>query len=301
MLSIRSITLSLLLLISPSAAYALEATASVYPVWLLLREVAADVPEMHCSLLLPASTGCPHDYAMTPHDRQALARTDLLVINGLGLEGSLGSPATLRTMMKPGASLIDCSEGLEGLIARPDQALEHMQHGATANPHIFASPSMMMRMARSLEQGLSRIDPAHAEAYAKGRSSVESALSKRVEQLAAVASKAAGRPVIPQHDIFDYLLRDAGFSVAAHVQTDEESMPSAAQLAALVRLARKDVCAVITEPQYPARTADTICSESGVPCIEIDPAATGSESASFATYLENLDQGITKLEGIIGN
>ena len=79
-----------LALASPAGAAAREITASVFPVWLLLREVARDVPGVNLSLLLPPGTGCPHDYAMTVQDRRALARADVLVVNGLGLESFLG-------------------------------------------------------------------------------------------------------------------------------------------------------------------------------------------------------------------
>ena len=147
MSSLKSALLALLLCIAPCTARAVDATASVYPVWILLHEIASGVPGMDCSILLPESTGCPHDYAMTPRDRRRLARADILVINGLGLESSLGSTEKLRSMMKEGAAVIDCSEGIEGLIA---DGGAH-SHGA-ANPHIFASPAMMVRMARSLEK-----------------------------------------------------------------------------------------------------------------------------------------------------
>lgn len=295
--SLKSAFLAAFLFLTPCGAHAADAVATVYPVWLLLREVAAGVSGMDCSLLLPASTGCPHDYSMTPLDRRKLAEADILVINGLGLESSLGDGEKLLSMMKPGAVVIDCSEGIEGIISEAGPAA----HGK-ANPHIFASPSMMMRMARSLEQGLARIDPGHAPEYAKGRASVEARLAGPAARISAISGKARGRSVIPQHDIFDYLARDAGLSVPAHVRSNEEISPSAAELAALVRLARKGgVAAVITEPQYPDRTANTLCGESGVPCISLDPSATGSEEDGFDGYLRTLGRNIDELERILGS
>ncbi|WP_077073178.1 metal ABC transporter substrate-binding protein [Mailhella massiliensis] len=151
---------------SPTGAAAREITASVFPVWLLLREVARDVPDAHVSLLLPPGTGCPHDYAMTPQDRRGLARADVLVINGLGLESFLGEKGRVEELMKKGSAVIDVSRGVEGLMHDEDDDHGH-NHGGV-NPHIFASPAMMERMAASLAEQLAALDPANAALYGEG-------------------------------------------------------------------------------------------------------------------------------------
>ena len=42
--------------------------ATTYPVYLLTRAVAQTSPDVQVDLLIPAQTGCPHDYALTPKD-----------------------------------------------------------------------------------------------------------------------------------------------------------------------------------------------------------------------------------------
>ena len=91
-------------------------TATVFPVWILLKEVAKDVPGVNVNLLLPAGSGCPHDYAMTPNDRRRLAKADILVMNGLGLEGFLGYAAKRNSLLKPGASVVIAAQGLRGIL-----------------------------------------------------------------------------------------------------------------------------------------------------------------------------------------
>ena len=44
--------------------------ATTYPVYLLTRAVAQTSPDVQVDLLIPAQTGCPHDYALTPKDMQ---------------------------------------------------------------------------------------------------------------------------------------------------------------------------------------------------------------------------------------
>ena len=98
---------------------------------------------------------------MTPQDRRALARADVLVVNGLGLESFLGEPGRVSQLMKPGSSVIDISSRVGDLLA--DDEDDHADHGK--NPHTFASPSMMARMAVSLADQLAEADPEHSALY----------------------------------------------------------------------------------------------------------------------------------------
>jgi len=294
---------------SPSHAgtQAREYTATVFPVWILLQEIAGNVPGVNVDLLLPAGSGCPHDYAMTPSDRRRLARADVLVMNGLGLEGFLGHTAKRRALLKPGSSVVIAARDLSGILSSEGTCGGHSHSGheaksCSANPHIFASPSMMAQMARSIAAQLAELDPEHAPLYkTKGQDA-----AKRLERLAAecrsAGEKLKSRAVIAQHNIFDYLARDMGLNIEAHIQADGHE-PSARNMLNLVRLIRaKGVAAVITEPQYPARAGRTLAAETGIPCITLDPAANGpSNLASPLEWYENIMRGnIRTLEQALG-
>jgi ABC-type Zn uptake system ZnuABC Zn-binding protein ZnuA len=283
---------------TPSEGSERVLTATVFPVWLLLREVAQDVPGTEVALLLPAGSGCPHDYAMTPADRRTLARADVLVMNGLGLEGFLGHAAKRRTLLKPGASVVIAAQGLSGILPSEGSCDEHShadhkENTHTANPHLFASPSMMANMARSIAAQLSAVDAPHAPLY---RANAEKA-ALRLEALAAECRKVGeslkGRSIVTQHSIFDYLARDLGLTVEAHIQPHEGQEPSARGMLELVRLIRaKNVEAIAVEPQYPDRTGRTLAAETGIPCITLDPAANGPDAIPHPlAWYENVMRG----------
>ena len=283
----------------PSSALAAQknVVASVFPVWLLLREVTRDVPDVTVGLLLPAGTGCPHDYAMTPQDRRTLARADVLVMNGLGLESFLGEPEKIRDLMKPGAALIDVSRNVDGLIEEEG----HEGHGHGANPHIFASPSMMAQMAVSLAAQLAETDRENAALYEAGGKRASAAFSELAEECAAAGERLGHKGVVTQHDIFGYLVRDMGLRVDGLIQPHEGQEPSAREMLDLVQLIRgKGTAAVVTEPQYPARTGQTLAEETGVPCIELDPVATGPEDAPMDYYEKVMRENMRTLEERLG-
>ena len=285
---------------SPAGAAAREITASVFPVWLLLREVARDVPDTHISLLLPPGTGCPHDYAMTPQDRRGLARTDVLVINGLGLESFLGEKGRVEELMKKGSAVIDVSLGVEGLMH--DEEDDHGHDHGGVNPHIFASPAMMERMAASLAGQLAALDPANAALYEEGGRRAAALYAALADECRATGARLAGRGVLVQHEIFSYLARDMGLRVDGVIRQGEGLEPSARGMLTLVRTIReKGTSAVITEPQYPDRAGRTLAAETGITCITLDPMASGPEDAPLDYYESVMRENLRILEQALGS
>ncbi|WP_294445680.1 metal ABC transporter substrate-binding protein [uncultured Mailhella sp.] len=298
------IFLSLLLclalgIVSPVLASGRELVASVFPVWLLLRQVARDVPDTSVGLLLPAGTGCPHDYSMTPQERRDLARADVLVINGLGLESFLGETAKMSQLMKDDAVVIDISSRMDNLLSEGDDG--HEGHENARNPHIFASPSMMARMAESLAEQLAEKDPEHASIYRANAKRVQTPLLKLAGDYAALGSSISGHGIAVQHNVFSYLARDTGLTVDAVVQPHEGQEPSAREMLDLVRVMRdKKTAVVITEPQYPARTGKTLAAEAGIPCISLDPVAGGPVDAPADYYEQVMRENLRVLEKALG-
>ena len=61
-------------------------TASFYPVMLAVKMVAENTPDVEIATLASPSTGCLHDYALSPGRYENLESADMFVINGLGME-----------------------------------------------------------------------------------------------------------------------------------------------------------------------------------------------------------------------
>lgn len=293
MKTILSLLVCLVLGIS-SPAQAREITASIFPIWLLVQEVARDVPDAHISLLLPPNTGCPHDYAMTPQDRRMLAKADVLVINGLGLESFLGEGGRVQELMKKGSAVIDASRGVEG-------GIYDDEHGGV-NPHIFASPAMMARMAASLAEQFAKWDEKNAPMYKEGGRRAAAMYAALGEECRAAGKRIAGKGVLVQHEIFGYLARDMGLRVDGEIKHGEGQEPSAHEMLSLVRTIReKGTAAVITEPQYPDRTGKTLARETGIICISLDPLASGPENAHLDYYEHVMRENLRILEHELGN
>lgn len=266
-----AILLGLALLFAPSPGWArkpgLRVLTSFLPIYLFTRNVVGDVPGVSVDMMLPASLGCPHDYALTPGDMRKIGDADLFLVNGRGMEEFLG-PSLHRG--NPDLRIVETAAAVDGI---------------DGNPHTWVSPRNAALQVRAIERALSERSPGDAPAFRRNAD----AYADRLEALAREFDAAAGgfrkRDIVTFHNVFDYLARDLGLRVVGRVEESPGQGPSAGEVAALVRTIReKKAAAVFAEPQYPARLAEAIGKETGVPVRILDPVATGSMSP--ATYEE---------------
>lgn len=289
--------------------------ATTYPVYLITRAVTQSSPDVQVDLLIPAQTGCPHDYALTPRDMQKLAKARIVVINGLGLEAFLEKP--LATAGK--ITVIDSSKGVKPIVedhdedqhAAPGSAdkahKDDHDHAAAAkgheaehghehdhehghdhggvNPHAFASPAQAAIMARNIGRGLAAAEPVAAKNCPEAAEAYAAKLEAVGQRLAAVGANAANKNVVALHDGMAYLVRDAGLNLVDVIQEDEEAQPSAARLLDLVKKIKESKPVVlIGEPQYSEKPVRALSAETGVPAVQLDSLASGPANAPLDYY-----------------
>lgn len=59
---------------------------SFFPMYIFTKNIVGDTKDVTVSLMVPAQTGCPHEYDLTPVDRKKIADATIFVMNGAGLE-----------------------------------------------------------------------------------------------------------------------------------------------------------------------------------------------------------------------
>lgn len=283
-----------------AASEAPRVLATTYPMWLLTRMAGA--PRLQPTLLLGAGLGCPHDYALTPQDLAKVARAEVLVANGLGLEEFLGAPLAAAN---PRLQVIDAGVAVPAaeLLAGGDEEAGHADHrpGAARNPHLFASPRQAARIVRFLAGELARLDPDGADAYRSNAAAAGQRLDRLADEMKTALAAVPARRVVVQHDVFGYLARDCGLTVVAELQEHPGNDPSAAALAALVAAARTGGArAVLTEPQYPARIGEVVAREAGVALTSLDPLASGPADPPAGHYEAVMRANLAALLRVLG-
>lgn len=273
----------------PGARPRLRVLASFLPMYVFTRNVADGVPGVVVDLMLPASLGCPHDYALTPGDMRKIAAADLFIANGHGMEEFLGAPV-LRA--NPKITIVETASAVPAI-----RTGEGGRGGV--NPHTWVSPRNAIVQVRAVEKALSAASPANADAFRRNADAYAARLAGLAAEYDAAARRFRRRNVVTFHNVFDYLARDAGLAVVGRIEETPGQEPSAGEIQALVRTIRaKKAAAVFAEPQYPERLAAIVAAEAGVPLRILDPASTGA--AEPAAYEAAMRKNLATLIEVLG-
>jgi zinc transport system substrate-binding protein len=269
--------LAVILLPVVAQAKEIRVATSFYPIYVMALNVAKDVPGVRVSNVTPFVTGCLHDYSLTAGDMKRLADADLFVTNGAGMESFLETVARRFKSVR----IISVSEGIS-LISGAD---------GSVNPHLWVSISNAMKQVRNLGLAMASFDPGHAKSYEQNADEYIRRLQALADQMHDQLRPYAGRQIITFHEAFPYFASEFNLKIAAVIEREPGSAPSAKELAATIDLINSSGIKVLfIEPQYPSAIAQTIARQTGAGIFVLDPAVTGPDSpdAYEATMRKNL-------------
>jgi len=294
------------------AAAADELLSSTFPVFLFTKAVTEGRNNYNVKLMLDSSLGCPHDYAPTPAELERLSRAKILVINGLGLEAFLTKALSVA---RDDLVVVDASaEGKTGeeknIIMNKEAAIADLPSGHSHHPddghahdevnaHLFAAPSSAAAMVENIAKGLAVIDPDGAEIYQANAAGLADELKSLAGRMRELGHKWNRPKVIVSHSIFHYLANDLNLTVVASIEEEDGADPSAARLAQLAGLIRKEgVKAILTDPEGNRKLAHTLGAEAGIPVVVIDPVASGPADAAPGYYQKVMNSNLDVLSEI---
>lgn len=284
-----------LLLPVPAKAAPLRVLASFLPMYLFTIHVVGGTPGVVVELMLPASLGCPHDYALTPSDMRKIAAADLLIVNGRGMEEFLGAPVGKAN---PGIRIVETAASVPPL--RETHGGGAPGHGdAEVNPHTWVSPRNAVLQVRAIEKALSEASPSDASRFRANADAYVGRLETLDQEFEEASRNFRRRNIVTFHNVFAYLARDYGLTIVGQVENAPGQEPSAGEIRRLVRTIReKGVPAVFSEPQYSPRIAEVIAREAGVPVRVLDPVASGSTAP--ASYEDAMRRNLETLTEALG-
>lgn len=281
--------LGLLVTTAPAAragAKPLRILTSFYPMYVMALNIVGDTPGVTVACLTGPSVGCLHDYQLTPGDLVTLARADVFIVNGAGMEVFLDKAAR----QCPGLRIVAATQGLP--------------LAADGNPHLWVSVRGAIEETGVIARGLAAFDPVHAATYERNAADYAAKLDRLRATMHASLDHLAHRDIITFHEAFPYFASEFDLNIVGVVERQPGSEPNARELADTISLVRRhEVRAIFAEPQYPASSADIIRRETGVPVRSLDPAATGEidPAAARDSYLRTMDQNLRVLAAALAD
>jgi zinc/manganese transport system substrate-binding protein/zinc transport system substrate-binding protein len=301
---------------------------TTFPVYQLTRNITKGSESVTVELMLPAAMGCPHDYTLTPGDMAKIAAADILVVNGLGMEEFLGKPVERANS---NIAVIDSTSGLRGVLEYEDddhahddeehgengyahdhghdddheghehhEGHDHDHHHHGPNPHLFTSPALYADMAEAVAGRLCVLDPAGAAAYAANAADYAGRLRGLAREMADAGGDFANNRIVEPHGAFDYLARDMRLEIVARLQPHGQELSASQMLDILENIREKNPAVIVVEPQYPAKTGETLAAETGLAIIHLDPMASGPDDAPFEYYETVMRKNLSVLKNALG-
>jgi len=272
----------------------LTVVASFLPIYLLTENVVGTTEGITVDVLVSPDAGDIHNYQLVPGDLVKLNRADLVVLNGLDLEGFL---ADALADLHAGTKIVTAVDGIEPL---PLTYREHGgEHDGGWDPHLWVSPHNAARMTENIRDALVELDPAHADAYLTNSAGFIDRLKTLFEKMRDTAEGWPNRAIVTNHDAFGYLARDLGLEIAGVVMPTPGASPSAGEMLRLVGMIRDGgAAAIFVEPGYPDGSARSVARDAGLPVFTLDPCTTGGTNPD--RFLEVMEQNLENLDAALG-
>ena len=276
----------------------LHIVTTVRPLYAAALQLTDGVPDVRVENLTGSSTGCLHDYQLSPANRLSLARADLVVLNGAGAEGFLD-----EVLPQLDAAVADTSTGID-LLAGHEHDHEHdheeehdHEDDHAVNEHIWVSPTRYAAQVRTLTAALQAADPAHAAQYAQNAARYLAQIQATEERMQALRQRLQGRRCVLFHDSLAYLADELSLQVAAVLPVGEDSGVSAGELAEAERIARGDPAVLlIYDDQYTTRFGSVDRQVSADRVLALDTAVKGEGRAD--DWLQAMERTLSRLENI---
>ena len=263
---------------SPSGGLSIVATTT------MLGSVVGDITACaggEVTTVIPSGAD-PHDFAPSSQQVASLVHADIVIANGLGLEGGLVD--ALGSAKNDGATIYEVG---------PDISPRDFAGSSTPDPHFWFD---MSRMADAVEhigdQLASKGGPKYKSCASSTAQSIRAAETQVKNTLDSVPQ--SRRVLVTDHDAFGYFADAYGYSIAGAVIPSGTTLaePSSSDLADLAAVIKaKGVTAIFANTNTPQALANAVAGEVGYPVTVVDLyvdslGAPGSGADTYIGYMQ---------------
>jgi len=245
-----------------NASDRIKVAATIAPLGEFIRAVGGVKVEV--TVVVPPGAE-PHTFEPTPSLMVDVAKADLYVMNGAGLEFWMNKLLDANKRM----IVVDSSQGIALL----------QENEGEIDPHIWISLRNGAVQVNNICSGMIAVDPANRDYYIKNRDDYLGKLKALDEELNQTFAGKGGMIFIVHHPAWPYFARDYDLRQVPLMENEKEPGPK--YLGEVIDLARKNnITTIFVEPQFNPKAAEVIAREMNASIITLDPLAEN--------YLENM-------------
>ncbi len=219
----------------------------------------------------------PHTYEPRGSDVKAIARADLFVRVGLGLE----TWADKLVRNAGNSRLIQVSA------SRSCNIINN-------NPHVWMDIENARRMVIVIMEGMVRADPSHAADYRRNAALYINRLLRLDKKIRKALAPLSGQAIVTVVPAFTYFLKRYGIEEAATIISVPGKEPSGRHLRMVITLMRKrGIRIILTVPQFSPGIPRLVAEETGATVVvatQLPGSLPGTD-----TYIEMLQEDVRRI------
>jgi zinc transport system substrate-binding protein len=240
---------------SCNASDRIKVATTIAPLGDFVRAVGGDKVEI--TVLVPPGAE-PHTFEPTPSLMMVVAKADLYIMNGAGLEFWMDKLLEANKRM----TIVDSSQGVAFM----------QESGGEIDPHVWISLRNAAVQVNNICTGLIAVDPANKDCYIKNRDDYLQNMRSLDEELNQTFASKKSRIFIVHHPAWTYFARDYNLSQVPLMENEKEPGPK--YLGDVIDLARKNnITTIFVEPEYNPKAAEVIAREMNSSIVTLDPLA----------------------------
>lgn len=275
---------------------------SFYPMYVLAENLMMGIEGVEVSNLTENQPGCLHDYQLTSRDMKLLSRADAFLINGAGME------LFMEKVLEHNSELpvVEASHGIELLEGEEHDhnhggeehdEEEHGEHSHAENGHVWMDVERYRAQVTAVKKELQQRLPEQAEALELAATVYDAKLKMLSAEITILQAETQGLPVVIFHEAFAYLADSLGMEVLMSLALDEETVPSAGEIAEVIEEINYHGTALVFIEEAYASYADKILAETAAKVVYVDPLTTGEGETD--SYLSGMRKNLEAIRAVV--
>lgn len=258
----------------------------------LVKQVVGE--NVNVEVILPTGTD-PHSFDPTPQDVAKLVMSEILFMNGAGLENFLdplieSSGGDLR--------IIDLSQEVQLIQTDDIHDGENNSNSSNYDPHIWMDPNNAILWIRKISDVIVKIDPDNSSFYERNAreyidklEDLDTWIRDRVEQV-----PPDQRKIVTDHLVFGYFVKAYGFEqVGAVIPTlSTLSQPSAQELAALEDVIHEEeIKAIFVGESVNPDLSRRVAEDTGIELVFVHTGSLTEKGGIADNYIDLIRYNVT--------
>lgn len=257
---------------------------TIPPLYSLTNNLIANT-DIQLVNLIPNQTSV-HNYSLRPQDAELIAKSNLIIINGVELEHFMESSLEQYT-----DKVVDTSLNvslIENSNDEHDTNKDEHEHGEY-NPHIWMSPINAIRQAENIRNSLVKMAPEYKTVINKNRKELIDRLNTLDNTIETSLDDKEIAPYIVFHSAYKYLEKRYDLEASATLSEFPNDSLSATEMANIVNMIKeKNIKFIFTEPQFNSKTINTLTEDYDLEILTLDPLGQTTKDGYFEMMRFNL-------------